>query len=180
MHSTREGIHRELREKYPSLTVEIHLVSPSATINRGQNSASVFQTTRKVIKLDTFSGLHQRKNWNPLRDWTEMPDAADIVEISGSHLLFIRYWTFFEIYVFIDRSRWYRKNPLISKCNLECRYKSVVSGDSCPNKRFEAIPHYIYSSDPWFLQNYPYMHRFRFILSAIIIEGVTKTQKTWA
>jgi hypothetical protein len=51
MNSVGGGIHRALPEKEPQSTAETHRNTPSTTINRGQNSFTIFQTIRKVCDL---------------------------------------------------------------------------------------------------------------------------------
>jgi hypothetical protein len=68
MNSIREGIQRVLPEKCPPPTAETNRITPSVTINRGQNSPAIFQTTREVcdlgfaiefeFELESFNGLH--------------------------------------------------------------------------------------------------------------------------
>jgi hypothetical protein len=71
MNSVGEGIHRVLPEKCPRSTAETYWITPSVTINRGQNSPAIVQTTREVcdlgfaielkFELDIFNGLHEVK-----------------------------------------------------------------------------------------------------------------------
>jgi hypothetical protein len=51
MNSIAEGIHRILPENCPRSTAETHRIIPLATINRGQNSLAIFQTTWEICDL---------------------------------------------------------------------------------------------------------------------------------
>jgi hypothetical protein len=50
-HSADEGIHRMLSENSPRSITETRRMTPSVTINRGQNCVAMFQTTGEVSDL---------------------------------------------------------------------------------------------------------------------------------